>query len=173
MTIQAMRIPTTDGPWTAFTVIVPSVREEHLREVISGALAMSPNADDQIPVEFTPPYGRNYGPKDAWSLPEIQPSDAEGLRWALADLTPEQLAVAKLLVEADGEYVSTGELLRRAGYPNDAKASGVFRSINGRLRAIGRKPFWDGKRSEGDGRLLAVTRDGVADLLRQVIADLE
>lgn len=119
--------------------------------------------------EYAPPFDRFHGPKDAWELPEWTQADLDALSWALADLDDMQRAIIRRLAEAEGEWMSTTSLLAGAGYPAEKSASGVFRAIAGRFRRCDRRPLWDGRRGDGDGRELTIHRDGVADLVRRAL----
>jgi hypothetical protein len=119
--------------------------------------------------EYAPPFDRFHGPKDAWKLPEWTESDLDALSWALADLDDNQRAIIRHLAAAEGQWMSTTSLLKAAGYPAEKSASGVFRAIAGRFRRCDRRPLWDGRRGNGDGRELTIHRDGVADLVRRAL----
>lgn len=143
---------------TVPTHLIPDVQAAFEKAEATDAMPSSAST-------FVPPHPRDFGPKDAWHLDEWTPVDVIALQWVAADLSTQQRAVIQEMVDADGAYRSTTDLLSAAGYDPDTRASGVFRSIAGRCRANGRKPFWDGKPGEGNGRLMGIVRPGIRDLL--------
>jgi hypothetical protein len=159
---STLTIPST-GDFVVKTNIVPVTHAKLVDEAIEAALNTPVELDDAAAASsaiFRPPHGRQYGPKNAWQLPEWIPGeDDEAMRWAVSTYDSRQRKALRILVDKNGEFIPTGKLLPAAGYEEGTRASGVFRAIAGACRAVGRKPFWDGAATQGKGRRLHIHPD--------------
>ena len=159
------------GDFIVKTWIIPTTHNDLVDEVIATALNTPVGLDGSAmePAPYQPPHGRQYGPKDAWALPEWVPGeDDEAIRWAVGSYDARQRKALRILVNLpEGEFVPTGDLLPAAGYDPATRASGVFRAIAGACRAVGRRPFWNGAAAQGNGRRLHIhaSRTGVRQML--------
>lgn len=170
--MNTTQIPTTGGPYVAITEIVPVTHEQLVERAIRQALD-TPAPDDDSKVTFVPPHGRQYGPKNAWDMPDWTPEDQAAIDWAVAGYDQRQRNILRILIDLEGEYIATGALLPAAGYEPDTRASGLFRAIAGSCRANGRKPFWDGAPQQGNGRLLKIDpqRGDVREMLDRALKE--
>lgn len=153
--MNIVSVPTTGGPYLAITTVIPASHRALVEQAIRTALDTH-LSDEDSEATFVPPHGRQYGPKDAWALPDWTHDDQAAMDWAVAGYDERQRLLLRILTDLEGEYMATGELLPAAGYEAHTRASGVFRAIAGSCRANGRKPFWDGAPQQGNGRLLKI-----------------
>jgi hypothetical protein len=92
--------------------------------------------------------------ENAWDMDEWSdtPEDRQRMAWLVADLDPKHIDILSRIHNEPN--TPTSELLSSAGYPDGAKASGVFRAITSRFRKVNRKPLWEGGEQTPDGQAL-------------------
>lgn len=173
---ETLTIPSTGGPFAVVTTVVPATHVPLVTQAIQTALDTPVDIDTARVNEFRPPHGRQYGPKDPWTLREwVEGEDDAAMRWAISLFDERQRRLLGILVGLDGEFISTGDLLPRAGYADGTSASGVFRALAGACRANARKPFWDGAPGAGSGRLIRISPDrpAVKRMLIEALAEFD
>jgi hypothetical protein len=121
---------------------------------------------------YTPPFPRNYGPKNAWDLPEWTEADLPAARWVLSDLSERQRLVAANLISVEQHGMWASELRDAAGCDEGDRLSGVFRALAGRCRACGRRPFWNGgTKDPSKGMRLTITRGPTLEVFRTALEE--
>jgi hypothetical protein len=150
----------------------PAGEYTELRMVVSTALAVEVERTVARLLEsggqgyYNPPYPPTYGPRDPWKLPEWEPStDTRAAAWALEDLNgPQRRVVDALLARPHGEWIDRSQLLVEAGYADGPTATWVFREINSRCRAAGRRPYWLRRKGSGGQHEVTVSSEAVRAL---------
>lgn len=103
---------------------------------------------------WAPPAEMHSKVADAWDMPNWTdtPDDRQRMTWLVGDLDHKHVDVLTHIHYEPG--TPTNELLAAAGYPEGAKASGVFRAITNRFRKVNRRPLWHGGDQTPEGQKL-------------------
>jgi hypothetical protein len=120
----------------------PSFQRAALRWL--DALQSTPDGPDGDNQAFAPPFTSDYGPEDAWDLPDWRPQeDLPALKWLLSDLRDGQRRMVEAFVAAGQDGITSEELRVAGGYTSVAGLPGALKAIVGRFRSVGRRPVWD------------------------------
>ncbi len=164
--------PVEPGSIVAVTHYMPAAKAELFQRQAAEWLAAGTSAGSAGAGLYTPPFPRNYGPKNSWELPEWTEADLPAARWVLADLSERQRLVAANLITIEQHGMWSSELRDAAGYGEVDRMSGVFRAIAGRCRACGRRPFWNGgTKDPAKGMRLTITLGATLEVFRKALEE--